>query len=319
MSKQKLSFVHNMRFLLIIIFLLAFSCKDIEKKVDEKQPSIEELELMVRQDQDRRAVFEYSDYEKIMTALKAKQCIVLPLYQMKDFFDSTKVIVGLKHDVDRHPFKALEIASIEKKYGFTSTYYFLPTAPYYGKLDTYKKFIRYFCLDEIYLKIFLMGHEIGIHNDLLTVMIDWDLDPFEFNKYTISEFNKIGIPIYGTSSHGANICYSVKHYNFEIFSEFTTSSKIEYAGKTYQIGQKTLKQYSFSYEAYHIDYNIYFTDVGGHWVINKSSKGYMNFFEKSTKNNCNLEEIIKKIENAKPGDRIVILTHPLWWGKKRNK
>ena len=271
---------------------------------------------MVRQDQDNRAVFEYADYEKILLTIKDKHCKVFPLYQMKDYFDSNNIIVGIKHDVDRHPFKAQEIAKIEKKYGFSSTFYFLPTANYYGELKNNKNFVRYICLDEIYQKIFALGHEIGIHNDLLTVMIEWGLEPFKFNKFTIDEFNRIGIPIYGTSSHGANICYAVKHYNFEIFSDFATTQNIQYAGKTYNIGQKSLNEFGFSYEAYHIDYNIYLTDVGGHWSISKSENGFIKFFGKSNQIACSFDDVINTIKNAKPGDRIVILTHPLWWGKK---
>ena len=306
-----------MQYIFILLILLGLSCENLEKKEVENQPSLSELELIVRQDQDNRAVFEYDDYEKILLTIKDKQCKVLPLYQMKDYYDSTIIIVGIKHDVDRHPFKALEIAEIEKKYGFSSTYYFLPTAMYYGKHEKDKIFIRYSCLDDIYLKIFLKGHEIGIHNDLLTVMIEWGLEPFKFNKFTIDEFNRIGIPIYGTSSHGANICYAVKHYNFEIFSDFATTKEIEYGQKKYLIGQKTLKEFGFAYEAYHIDYNIYISDVGGKWYFSNDKKHFVDmFFEKNNLSNNSFDDVLNKIKNAKAGDRIVILTHPVWWGKK---
>ena len=102
---------------------------------------------------------------------------------------------------------------------------------------------------------------------------------------------------------------------FEIFSDFANSQNIQYAGKTYNIGQKSLNEFGFSYEAYHIDYNIYLTDVGGHWSISKSENGFIKFFGKSNQIACSFDNVINTIKNAKSGDRIVILTHPLWWGK----
>jgi len=49
---------------------------------------------------------------------------------MRNTFNDSKVVVGLRHDVDFNPFKALEMAIIEKFYGIRATYYFLATAEY---------------------------------------------------------------------------------------------------------------------------------------------------------------------------------------------
>lgn len=325
-----MKFKHIKTSIIFFLVLVLASCN-----LFEDQLSYNEIERKVRNNQDKRAIFFYSDYEQILNAINEKKCVNLPLFEMANYEDTNKVIVGIKHDIDCHPFKALELAEIENRYNIRTTYYILQTAFYYGKLKNNGKFIRYNSLDALYKKIYDLGNEVGIHNDLLTIMIDWGLEPFEFNKYTIKELNNIGITVYGTSAHGANICHIVKHINYEIFSDFAKCQKIEYQGKTYQIGINTLNEFGYSYEAYHIPYNIYISDAGGEFSISKicSDSKDVNLYSYSiddrinyekvqidtkgvsihTKNNVSITEIVETIKNAQPGDRIVILTHPVWW------
>jgi hypothetical protein len=58
-----------------------------------------------------------------------------------------------------------------------------------------------------------------------------------------------------------------------------------------------MAEYGFEYEANFINYTKYYTDSGGNWNIGSFS------------------DVLKQIKNAKPGDRIQMLAHPLWWGK----
>ena len=83
-----------------------------------------------------------------------------------------------------------------------------------------------------------------------------------------------------------------------MFSDFAKSDSVEFQGRKYPIGQYSLDEYGFIYEAYHIDYNIYYSESGGDW----NTEGGFN-------------EILLKLQLSQPGDRIQILTHPVWWGK----
>jgi hypothetical protein len=206
------------------------------------------------------------------------------------------VLVTLRHDVDNHPFKALEMARMEQSHGIRASYYILSTARYYGKYKT-TNVIRYPSMESVYLNLYAMGHEIGVHNDLVEIMINHKLDPFVFAKDELKYFEKLGIPIYGSVAHGSYTASNTVR-NFEMFSDFAKSKSVEYEGKSYPIGQHTMAEYGYSYEANFINHTKYFSESGGKW----SNKG-------------GYDEFIQFIKNSKPGDRIQILTHPTWWGK----
>jgi hypothetical protein len=69
----------------------------------------------------------------------------------------------------------------------------------------------------------------------------------------------------------------------------------------YSSGRHSLKDYGFKYEAYSINYGIYFSESGGKWNDPEGLAG-----------------VLKKLESSKAGDRIQILVHPDWWGKTSN-
>lgn len=260
-------------------------------------PSEVELEQFVRGSQDARATFTYNEYRTFLSELSKEKYIPLPLNAMKDYYNPEKVVVGMRHDVDCHPYKAKIMADLEREYGIRSTYYFLATSIYYGIFKDNTMY-RYHCMGYIYRYIHFTGHEVGIHNDLIAVMIRHGMDPFAFNHSEIDYYNSLGIPINGTASHGSYIASATVH-NFQMFSEFAQSDEIMYNGNTYPIGEYSLSEYGFDYEAYFIDYNKYYSESGGTWSVDGEVNG-----------------LLSKLQNSKPGDRIQILTHPVWWGKK---
>ena len=256
------------------------------------------LEEKIRKENDNSANFTWDQYAKLLTALSDKKFIVLPINEMRNRFDSSAVVVGMRHDIDNHPFKDLEMADIEKKFGIRATYYVLPTAEYYGT-------IRNSCVERnpemgaLYLELYKKGAEIGIHNDLITMMIQYNCDPFSANREVLDYFQYLGIPIYGTAAHGSDLTKSMGINNFTIFSDFAITDSVSHNGHKYRVGQYSLIQYGYKYEAYHVKYNIYLSESGGSW---KDPKGF--------------DGVLAKLKSSKPGDRIEILTHPDWWGKK---
>jgi hypothetical protein len=219
----------------------------------------------------------WNQYFQLMDELSKDKYIILPLNEMRKIFDSTKVIVGLRHDIDNKPERSLEMARIEKGYGFRATYFILNKA------------------DSIVKQLHRLGMEIGIHNDLLTVMIFKNTNPFEFNRTELKHYKKLRIPIYGTASHGSQIAKETIP-NYQIFKDYAKSEFVKYKGILYPLGRYSLSRYGFKYEAYFINFNIYLSDSGGQWNDNKGFAGVMD-----------------KIKNSKQGDRIQILVHPEWW------
>src|SRR5664280_1325423 len=57
--------------------------------------------------------------------------IVLPLNEFRQTFNSRKIIIGLRHDIDNDLNIAFQFSEVEYKLGFRSTYFILHTAPYY--------------------------------------------------------------------------------------------------------------------------------------------------------------------------------------------
>jgi len=151
-------------------------------------------------------------------------------------------------------------------------------------------------MGEIYNRIDSLGAEIGIHNDLITILIEYGLDPMNFNREDIDYFSSIQIPVYGSAAHGGPIELSLNVVNYEIFSDFNEHPTVTYKGEKFELGLYSLKDFGYLYEAYHIDCNLYFSDNGG-----ELPGGFSEF--------------LQSLRNSRPGDRIQILTHPLWWGK----
>jgi hypothetical protein len=284
--------------------ILLCSCVEepvIDDPVVDPPPPYASLEKQIRSENDWKAVFTWDQYTKILTTLSDKKFLVLPINEMRSVYDSSIVVVGLRHDIDMNPFKALEMADIEKKFNFRSTYYVLATADYYGTIKG-GALTRYPEMDYLYKELFDKGEEIGIHNDLLTVMIIDRMDPLKFMKEEVSHYASIGIPVFGTAAHGSPIARELVVSNFEMFKSFATKDSVTYQEKKYPIGFLTLKECGLDYEAYHVPYNIYLSEAGGKW---NDPHG--------------LDGILATLKESKPGDRIVILAHPDWWGKKAEK
>jgi hypothetical protein len=260
-------------------------------------PAAAVFEKEIRNKFDHMAVFRWSQYSKLLEKLQDSKFIVLPLNEMRNTVDPTKVIVGLRHDVDLNPYKAVEMARIEKLYNIRSTYYFLATAEYFGKIEN-SRLVRFPGIREIVLDLHRTGAEIGIHNDLLTVMMIHKADPHKFNAEELKYYKSIGIPVYGTASHGSPLARNIKILNYQIFSEYAPVDDVMYEGEAYRLGKHSLKNYGFSYEAYKIPYNKYYSESGGKW---NDPEGF--------------EGILKQLDRSVSGDRIQILVHPDWWGR----
>jgi hypothetical protein len=243
----------------------------------------------------RKAKFSEKQYRELLTVLSESKFLILPLNNFRKWHDKGKVIIGLRHDVDTDPFKALRMAQIEQEYKIYSTFFFLSTAWYAGKIK--KDGLKRNDLDWLYLAIWAIGHEIAVHNDLLTVISKYKLDPFEFNRQELNYFHSLGIPIYETSSHGSEIAKKLHISNFDIFSDFAkTKLTMPYKGTCYLIGHNSLKEYGYECESYHLDHNIYISDAGGCFKIDGKPVSF--------------DEVICKLKTVERGNRIQLLIHP---------
>jgi len=283
---------------IILLFIPILLLAHCEKDNLTKEPDVEEVEHYVRSTRDSWAVFTYDQYRSLLKELAKDKYIVLPINQYRKYKSASKVLIGFRHDVDWHPFKAVEMARMEKEYGLFSTWYILPTAPYYGKYEL-NEINPFNCMAPVYRELQNLGGEVGIHLDLLTNMVIQHLDPMVENRNNLKYFRNIGIHIYGASAHGSAIAQKTRINNYEMFSDFTTRKFFTYDNERFYVGQYTMKQYGYEYEAYHVDYSWYFSDVGGKWNVKDGS----------------FNALMEQLKSAPNGTRIELLVHPVWWGK----
>jgi hypothetical protein len=130
-------------------------------------------------------------------------------------------------------------------------------------------------------------------------MVLQHLDPILENRSDLNYFRSIGIHIHGVAAHGSKIAQITRVNNYEMFSDFTTRKFFTYEGEKYYVGQYSMRQYGYEYEAYHVDYSWYFSDVGGVWNVKNGS----------------FDEFMKKLRSIPKGSRVELLIHPVWWGK----
>lgn len=120
--------------------------------------------------------FSQKAYIEYLKALKATGCVFLRFDAFFGLQIKPEKFCLIRHDVDRMPQRALEMARIEKEMGVVSTYYFRK------KGHTFKP--------DIIREIASLGHEIGYHYENLSdtngnfekALIDFKLNLAEFRK-----------------------------------------------------------------------------------------------------------------------------------------
>jgi hypothetical protein len=243
--------------------------------------------------------FTYKKYIDFLNKISdTSKYIVLPINEFIKTINPNKIIFGLRHDVDLDLNNACTFSKVENNVGFRSTYYILHTADYYlansddmavhskAILPTLKKMQNYF------------KHEIGWHNDLITLQLVYKIDPIDFLYQELAWLRKNGIIVNGTASHGSNYCYTYHYLNWYFWKEFpnpnlTTFYNYENAtigADTIIFKKASLKDFNLDYEAYFMNFNKYYSD------------SYING------QRWNFEML--DLNTLHPGDRIQILMHP---------
>ncbi len=249
--------------------------------------------------------FTYEKYAAFLTKISdTSKYVVLPLNEFRTIINNKKIVIGLRHDVDNDLNLALRFSESESRLGFRSTYFILHTAPYYLVNPDIKTVhtdsiipVLKFMQDEKHF-------EIGFHNDLVTLQAVYNIDPVNFLHKELSWLRSNGINIYGTASHGSNYCYIYYYLNYYFFVEctypvvgqFVNNLTLPIGGAMIPMKKGTFSDFDLRYEAYFLNNNKAFSDAtiinGIRWDI-----GMLD------------------LDDLHPGDRVIILTHPIHWHK----
>ncbi len=238
----------------------------------------------------------WDDYQKLLRELSKEKYRILPLGKFMEDHSTDKVLVGLRHDSDSHPLKALQMAEMEKAADIRSTYFLLHSARYYGTVrDGFM--IRNGAIDDLAIQLHEMDFEIGIHRDLFNMMWNHHFEPRAFMKEEVAYYRSLGVPVIGTAAHGDRTTIGRKLNERWIFSEFGKTGTFFLNGTGYPYGEHATRDFGVEYEAYLLKYNTYLSDTAGKPV----------------------EEIIETLASLPPGARCIILIHPEHWGKPGSK
>jgi hypothetical protein len=303
-----------MKILSTAIFILAYiSCLSILSNDGLKKAQLKTtgffgdpdkkrtLDVIIKTERPYDGKYTWEDYRLLLTELSKSRYKVL---NMKDFAtdrSNHKIVVGMRHDIDSHPEKALQMAEIEKDNNIPSTYFILHSAAYYG---TVKNGVmnRNQGLDNLVKKLYKNGFEIGIHTDLFYMMWTYQYAPVSFIKEEIKYYDKLGIPVKGSVAHGSRNVLTKGVNNMLIFSEFGKKGSITVKDQIYTYGENSITDFGFDYEAY--------------WLLRQKKAGQTGDIDRRFKGKSKIKEIIDYLAKLKSPSRIVILTHPEHWGKK---
>jgi len=219
-------------------------------------------------------------------------------------FLENKKVYFLRHDIDHDPFVALKMAKIEAEYGLFSSYYMLTTDSDIKEIWDKKRPEALRALKEIQD----LGHEVGLHYDLLGDYLETGEDSGKKCEEILSEFRGAGINVSGCVAHGSSrlsIYLSNKGIkdhpreciNFNIWEESNEKpGVVELNNRKINIPFLKLSDYGMNYEAYKVRRDYYHSD-----------NGYV-FWQHGNP--------IETIENKmKEGEVTCILVHPFVWRK----
>jgi len=228
--------------------------------------------------------------------------IALPLNEFRQTFNSRKIVIGLRHDIDNDLDIAYRFSEIEYKLGFRSTYFVLHSAPYYlanpNDMSVHS--------DKIIPVLKTMQNtrhfEIGWHNDLVTLQVIYNIDPVKFLHNELNWLRSNGINIVGTASHGSNYCRTYHYLNYYFFEEctypvvpnFNNNITVPVGNKSITITKGKLQDFGLQYEAYFLNNNKKFSDA-------------------TVTNNIRWNIGMLDLSQLQPGDRVIILLHPIHW------
>ena len=249
--------------------------------------------------------FTWEKYSAFLTKLSdTSKYIVLPLNEFRKTFNSKKIVIGLRHDVDNDLNLAYRFSETESKLGFRSTYFILHTAPYYlantksmtihsGKIIPILKSMQN---DRKF--------EIGFHNDLVTLQLIYNINPVSFLHKELDWLRSNGINIFGVSAHGSNYCKIYHYMNFYFFHDFTypvvpkreNNISVPINGVNIPIIKGNMTDFNLKYEAYFLNNNKAFSDA----VITDNIRWNIDMLD---------------LKQLQAGDRVIILTHPIHWHK----
>ena len=237
--------------------------------------------------------FTYDKYAGFLDRLAGARYRVVPLREFRQTSAGEGVVIGLRHDVDVSLESALALAGLEHDRGMRATYFALHSAGYWksSSLIPALKILQ----DEL-------GHEVGWHNDLVTLECIHGGDARRFLQDELARLRDAGLRITGVVSHGSVHCGRYGYHN-DYFFEHCEREIPGYPNKdvvaTRQgarpVPKATLAEFGLEYDGSYLDDDAFFHD---------------SFFD-SHGRRWHTDELDP--ESLPPGRKAIVLVHPCHW------
>ncbi len=257
------------------------------------------MRVLARPWRERR--FLLRDYERLIERLAdSSRYNVVPLRELSTA-PRDRVVVGLRHDVDARIASALEMAALEARHGLRATYFILHTASYYGKVRSGRPRRRESLLPKL-RQLQDMGHEVGWHNDLVTLECVLGVEPREYLAGELSWLRENGVDVRGVASHGSYWARRLGYHNNYFFEDFGElyeglphNTEVDVRGRRVRLSKGRLAEFGLEYEAYHLGEDHYASDArfdaaGHRWHPDRLELG-----------------------RFEPGEKVIVMTHPEYW------
>jgi hypothetical protein len=211
---------------------------------------------------------------------------------MSDVFDGATDpnVLAVRHDCDNVIHPAVEFAGHEGVDGVRSTYYILHTSPYWQDKTLLRESLE---------RIAGYGHEIGIHNDALTVALETGRDPADILHEAIEDLRGYGHTIRSTVAHGNGLCRIANYVNDEMFVGCARPDKgaanrtLEHGGRTVTLSPRPLAEFGLDFDSSWLPRGDYLSDSGGRW-----------------------SQPFEEVAAAWPSrGQLHMLVHPDWWSE----
>jgi hypothetical protein len=253
----------------------------------------------------RERRFTYDRYEALLDRLAASERIrVVPLREYHGLHDPDSVVVGIRHDIDERLGSALELARLEHERGLRSTYYVLHTAPYYGRLRPGEASHDESVIPALRALQDGYGHEVGWHNDLVTLQCVYGVDPVGYLHGELAWLRGHGLDVSGSGAHGSYWCHALGFTNNYFFSGldepepgFPNTETVEGPRGRCRIAKARLADFGLEYEANHLERDWYFSDS---YFRNGGERWHPDLLD---------------VDRFRPGDRVIVLVHPCHWDR----
>lgn len=212
-----------------------------------------------------------------------------------------KRFIALRHDMDHDVENSVRLAEWESQHGFRSTYYVLHGDWYWG--GPFAQRPSTFVLRALD-RIASLGHEIGLHNNAITIALLTGDDPGAILDRDLSTLRQHGFDIVGSVAHGDPLCRSVGYINNELFTEcarpamgaadrlLTYNDPVLGGTRSIRLQPRSMAESGLTHEANNSGHTTTLSDTGGRWSVP---------FDR-------VDALI-----ADEGLFLQALIHPVWW------